>query len=422
MEDPVRDLQTLGAATARALEAYAPERAAAIEKARRDFLLRPDRDGSRPKWHWALAFASLALMVFAVSSVFRTKAVLSFRVDARVGRTNDQISALEQPVLLAFSEGTALTLSASTRAHVVSLAEHGATIALESGSLDASVIHTGVGNWLLNAGPFSVRVTGTKFSLSWDPGRQHFSIRVTDGGVSVSGSLVGAECPVRAGQTLVVSVPENRFQLTNEAPLQSPQPVASTEAAPPVIDQPAGPGALVPSSKLDPEPSGARTAVPGSASSSSVASWRTLAKQGRLREAYASVDETGFESACDSATAAELLLLGDAARLSGRPDRVSVALSQLRRRFPADPRSAVAAFMLGKVAFDRGGADRAAASWFATSLREQPRGSLAREAAGRLMEALQRSGDSNGARRAAKDYLSWYPDGPHAALARSLLQ
>jgi len=143
--------------------------------------------------------------------------------------------------------------------------------------------------------------------------------------------------------------------------------------------------------------------------------------QGRLRDAYASADESGFERACDSATAAELLLLGDAARLSGRPDRVSVALLQLRHRFPKDPRSAAAAFMLGKVSFDRGGADRAAATWFATSLREQPRGALAREAAGRLMEALQRSGDSSGARRAAKDYQSLYPDGPHAALARSLL-
>jgi transmembrane sensor len=420
MEDPVTALERLGSDTARALELVAPERAAAIERARYAFLHRPEPSiRPRQRWNVALAFA-VAAVVIALFGVLRTKPPLSFRVDTRGGRTNDQISALEQPVVLAFSDGTALTLSPASRAHVVSLAEHGANIALESGSLDASVIHTGVSSWLLSAGPFSVRVTGTKFSLSWDPGQQRFSIRVTDGGVAVSGSLVAAECPVRAGQTLVVSVPDHRLQLSNSEQPPSPQAAAEGEASLPVPKLPAAPvAAVAPGSARELPPPSPRSAA---ASTSAGSSWRALAQQGKLREAYASADATGFERACDSATAAELLLLGDAARLSGRPDRVNDALLQLRRRFPSDPRSAVAAFMLGKVSFDRGGADRAAATWFATSLREQPRGALAREAAGRLIEALQRAGDRGGASHAAKDYLSWYPDGPHAALARSLLR
>jgi hypothetical protein len=150
--------------------------------------------------------------------------------------------------------------------------------------------------------------------------------------------------------------------------------------------------------------------------------WRKLALQGKLREAYANADAAGFGPACEGANAADLLLLGDAARLAGRPDRVSEALLRLRRRFPNDPRSAAAAFMLGKVAFERGGSDHSAANWFATSLREQPNGALAREAAGRLIEAFQRAGDSVGAERAAEDYLRSYPQGPHAALAHSLFR
>src|SRR6478609_9915680 len=370
MEDPVTDLQTLGAETARALEVFAPERAAALERAREAFLQRPAPVASRRTWHWILAFAALAVLGLVLESALRTKPLLSFQVDARAGRTNDQISALDRPVLLSLSDGTALELSAATRAHVVSLAEHGANIALESGSLDARVVHTGVSGWLLNAGPFAVRVTGTKFSLSWDPGRQHFSIRVTEGGVAVSGSVVSAECPVRAGQTLVVSVPEHRMQLSNDELLPTQEPVAVSQAVPP--KDPAASASALPSNAPDLQPPNTRSAP---SPPPSVSAWRALAMQGRLREAYTSADETGFERACDSATAAELLLLGDAARLSGRPDRVSVALLQLRRRFPKDPRSAVAAFMLGKTSFDRGGADRAAATWFATSLREQPRGS-----------------------------------------------
>jgi len=219
-----------------------------------------------------------------------------------------------------------------------------------------------------------------------------------------------------------VSVPDRRLQLSNsEQPSHLPAAAAaeSEDQLPPSGPPPAAVSSALPGSapELQP-PSSTRGAGPPLTGTTS---WRTLALQGKLREAYISADTTGFDRACDSASAAELLLLGDAARLSGRPDRVNAALLQLRRRFPSDPRSAVAAFMLGKVSFDRGGADRAAATWFATSLREQPRGSLAREAAGRLIEALQRAGDSGGARHAAKDYLSWYPDGPHAALARSLL-
>ena len=418
MEDPVTALETLGSETALALELVAPERAAAIERARRGFLHGPGPTVvHRQRWNVGLVLAA-AVAVLVLFGVFRTKPLLSFQVDARAGRTNDQISAFARPVVLAFSDGTALTLSPATRAHVVSLAEHGANIALENGSLDASVIHTNTSSWLMSAGPFSVRVTGTKFLLTWDPGPQRFSIRVTEGGVVVSGSLVGAEYPVRAGQTLVVSGSDHRLQLSNSEQSANEAATAEREARLPSTEPPAGATASVaPGSARDVQPPSVRGAV---SSTSGASSWRTLALQGKLREAYASADATGFERACDSATAAELLLLGDAARLSGRPDRVNDALLQLRRRFPNDPRRAVAAFMLGKVSFDGGGGG-VAATWFATSLREQPKGALAREAAGRLIEALQRAGDSSGAQRAAKDYLNSYPDGPHAALARSLL-
>jgi transmembrane sensor len=314
-------------------------------------------------------------------------------------------------VQLSFSDGTRVTLGSSTLVHVVSLRQNGAQIALENGSLEANVVHTGVSAWSLSAGPFSVRVTGTKFSLSWDPDHERFSIRVTQGSVAVAGAVIGAERPVRAGETLVVCVPDHRLRLSNDQPAAASQPSATEIEAP-----------VAPSLPSATEASSALPSIEPSARSASASAWRKLALQGKLREAYVSADVAGFDPACEAANAADLLLLGDAARLAGRPDRVSEALLRLRLRFPKDPRSAAAAFMLGKVAFERGGSDRSAASWFATSLRERPNGALAREAAGRLIEALQRVGDSAGAERAAMDYLTWYPKGPHAALARSLFR
>jgi TolA-binding protein len=150
--------------------------------------------------------------------------------------------------------------------------------------------------------------------------------------------------------------------------------------------------------------------------------WQTLAKAGKLKQAYVAAENQGFSRLCDTASAADLLRLGDAARLAGRPEHAVLALESLRRRFPTDSRRAVAAFTLGKVAFDLRRAFADAAKWFVVSLREQPNGSLSQEASGRLIEALRESGDAIAAARAARDYLERYPEGPHASVARSLLR
>ena len=92
-------------------------------------------------------------------------------------------------------------------------------------------------------------------------------------------------------------------------------------------------------------------------------------------------------------------------------------LSRLRARFANSEEAAVAAFQLGRVT----GGGAASAQWFRTYLNERPGGKLAREASGRLLEALHRSGNSTEARAAAKRYLARYPSGPHADFAARIL-
>jgi len=77
---------------------------------------------------------------------------------------------------------------------------------------------------------------------------------------------------------------------------------------------------------------------------------------------------------------------------------------------------------LGKVAFDQRHDYAQAADWFAKCWQEQPQGGLAREAAGRRLEALRKAGSSAQATQAARDYLERYPTGPHAELARAQLK
>jgi len=424
MARPLTPLGSLGAEVAASFDADMAVRKRAIAQAERLFLAKGMQAVPSP-WRkrarvlsLAAAAACVALLVAFVA--LRTPPRLAFTVDGSAGQAQNWLAApAARPVVVEFSDGTRLTVDPLSRARVVDTEQYGASIALENGSLSAHVVHTSHSAWHLIAGPFAVRVTGTRFDLRWDSASQRFAITVLEGSVGVAGAIVGAERPVRAGETLVASVAEGRFDLINgNEPLALP---GQSDAAPaPLTDGPAfGDPRTAPATSAQGPPDAGTPEISGRDSGGA---WREMAKKGDLRQAFALADARGFQSVCDSATPAELLLLGDAARLSGRPDRASEALFTLRSRYPRDPRRAAAAFALGKVAFDQRHAYAQAAAWFSTCVREQPNGPLVREARGRQVEALRNSGDAPGAQRAAREYLAHYPDGPHADIARSVLK
>ncbi|HEX2876321.1 MAG TPA: FecR family protein [Polyangiaceae bacterium] len=428
MARPLTPLGSLGEKVAESFEQEKAARQLAIARAERMFLTAtrlPAASRSKQRtWAWSLLAACLALVLVGFA-VLRPRQQLAFTVDGSTGRAQTWLAApAARSVLVEFSDGTRLVVEPLSRARVVDTGAHGASIALENGSLSANVVHTSHSAWQLIAGPFAVRVTGTRFDLRWDSASQRFSITVQEGSVGVAGSIVGAERAVRAGETLVASVAESRFDLINGAQRLAGQ--AGGAAAAPPIDGPAfGDPALAPGAPRQAAQAAQAGAEPSrveAPSKDAAGGWRELAKQGDLRQAFAAADAHGFQSVCDSATPAELLLLGDAARVSGRADRATEALFTLRRRFPRDPRRAAAAFALGKVAFDQRHAYAQAAEWFSTCVREQPNGPLVREAWGRQIEALRNSGDGAGAQRTAREYLARYPDGPHADVARSVLK
>jgi tetratricopeptide (TPR) repeat protein len=273
------------------------------------------------------------------------------------------------------------------------------------------------------AGPYSVQVTGTVFDVQWDPALERFEVSVSKGSVNVFGPLIEPSRSVTAGYKLVAELPQSHlevgasegFQVVRSESFLSP----SAKAVLPIAEAQGSASVSV----LSMANGLSSTAVRNVATTEKPElAWRSLARAGKLKEAFVSAETQGFPGLCESASASDLLILGDAARLAGRPERAVSALMSLRRRFPGDARQAAAAFTLGKVAFDQRHAYAEAAKWFSTSLREQPNGSLSREASGRLIEALKNSGQSEEAERAARNYLAKYPEGPHATIARSLLQ
>jgi TolA-binding protein len=218
--------------------------------------------------------------------------------------------------------------------------------------------------------------------------------------------------PVEAGQVLVVS--DGTWKLVPAATGQAtpPEPAAGATAA-------EGAASTLPAEEPGrTEPGAEPTAEAKSAPDRPAPSrrWQALAQAGQYDEALTVAERDGFDATCRSASAADLMTLSEAARLSRHPARARQALVALRDRFPGNAQAATAAFYLGRMT-----GDREAVAWFRAYLREAPGGALRREASGRLLEALSRSGDTAGATDAARAYLKQYPRGPHAPLAERIV-
>jgi hypothetical protein len=319
------------------------------------------------------------------------------------------------PTQLRFSDGTRVEMAPSARARVVEIDAAGAHLLIESGQAHVAVVPRGRASWRLSVGPFVVRVKGTRFDVRWDPERDAFELDLEHGRVEVAGCVFGSGFRMTGGQAVQASCKRGHLhvgqrgqaarELTDRGPAAmggapAPEVAAEIVAASAPKQRPAGE-----------RRSRSRAAPPG---------WRALAVQGKYAAAYAAAEASGFEAECARADAQELAMLADAARHARRPEHEGHALQTLRRRFAGSPRAALAAFALGRLEFDRHQSYREAAEWFGTYLKEQPRGPLTREARGRVMEAVMRAGDAERARELARSYLTDYPSGPHAELARGL--
>jgi TolA-binding protein len=149
--------------------------------------------------------------------------------------------------------------------------------------------------------------------------------------------------------------------------------------------------------------------------------WAPLARSGRYADAYALARSAGVSAECARRGADDVLLLGETARLTDHVDDARLAYQTVRRRFAGSLAAGQAAFNLGRLEA-RAGNGAAAAGFFETYLREQPRGPLAQAALGRLLEARVELGDTRAARETATSYLERYPAGPHAEAARKVLE
>jgi transmembrane sensor len=386
---------------------------------------RPATRNRRPRrlW-WASAALLPAMAAVALWTALRRSppADLTFiQADGQVGRVGETIAAPPvAPWPLKFSDGSVVSLYAGSHARVSAVNAAGARIVLDRGGASASVVHRGGSRWVIDAGPFEVLVSGTRFEVNWDSDDEVFGLDLEEGSVLVSGPCMPVPRSVARGDHLRLSCGSKHetadgiadpAEGAHEAVLPHPESGATSEWVGPM-----GSGAAATTAG----PTRARVATRAASTPASVLqtdAWRRLVDAGRYREALDLVERRGFEPQCRPAPGADLLDLGDVARFAGDARRARQGYLAARDKLPGGGRSA---YGLGLIAFDQERDFAGAAQWFETYLVEQPEGGLQREAAGRAMEAWHLAGEGTRARAAAQRYLRLYPDGLQARLARQL--
>jgi TolA-binding protein len=377
-------------------------------RVRRAVLARQATPRLGPTFRFAFAaglVAALALGATLWAARGSSEAPLRFWVEARHGQVDEWVTARDVEQSLRFSDGSSVVAGPHTTTRVVQISPEGARLTLERGQLEAHIVPREQASWQVAAGPFAVRVTGSRFRMGWDPVTERLSVAVLEGRAQVSGGGQ-PEHELLAGSSL-------ELLLSGAVELKSAFELPAAAAAEPADTS--APAATSAEAARD-EDELLRARKPAERRSD----WRELSTAGHYREALASVEQQGFAAQCAALPARDLLSLGSTARLAGRGDLAREAYQALRRRFPTSSEAAISAFSLGRLASDSG--QRAEAlGWFRRYLNEQPGGPLAREAWGRLIELYAQQGNGAEARKLAEQYLKQYPSGPHAALARSVL-
>ncbi|MDB4988722.1 MAG: hypothetical protein JWN04_3900 [Myxococcaceae bacterium] len=378
-----------------------------LAHARRRFL--DTQRAPRPRagvWWWSGSAALLACAAGLLLWWTPTRSTLTFRVADRPAQVLSWIESEPMADLpVRFSDGSSLLLRKHARARVEHLSARGATVRLQTGELAVSVVHRTATRWLIEAGPYRVHVIGTRFDVSFRPEDQAFALELHDGSVRLEGPGLAGGRAVVAGQ---------RIELRHGAVEQGGSHPAHTAPSPASVKGPTA-------SALSQDVEQAVTSAHGKRAVSVNGldnGWLSSAQRGDYLAALAAAERVGFSTLLADARVLDLLLLGDCAFYAQRDALARQIYGAVRARAPRTEAAGAAAFNLGRLAFRSAATEADSARWFRSYLAEQPRGSLRREALGRLLEAEHASGQYEAARATASAYLLRYPNGPHAHIAK----
>jgi hypothetical protein len=326
------------------------------------------------------------------------------------------VAPSDAPSVASFSDGSVVTFEAGASGRIEDVDARGARVVLAAGEAHVAITPREGARWSIEAGPHVVHVTGTEFTVAWRPTHGTFSVSMIQGSVRVEGPSTPAGVSLEAGYRLDVR-PDGTLAIGRRDARPTPEPLTAATSAPPAVAAATG----LPTAAVDvvvPPPSAATAAAPSTATPKGP-SWTQLVSEGKYGDVVAQARTRGLEEVAQSATLADLVALGDAARYEkdGRAARAS--LEAQRKRFGETQAGRTATFLLGRLAEDGdGNADRALAlydEYLATG------GPFSAEALGRKMALVKRTRGDEAARPIAKTYLEKHPNGGYAKVARAIV-
>jgi hypothetical protein len=327
----------------------------------------------RRRWVPAIAFALAALAILVL--VFRPRPLDPSAIDGAALETDEGES---QTLVLA--DGTRLVMGSATRLLLVRVSGRDVRLQVERGHLDLQVTHVEGRKFTVGAGQAAdVEVVGTKF---------HVDVRTAN----------DVEVGVTEGRVRI----ERRDDPTHPRFLGAGETWAAT-SKPPVAASPLDASAPSPDAGRphDPAP---RAHLPPR--------FVEAYRDGRYLDAYDMV-ASDFEARCLVATADELFLLAEAARLSGHPSQAATAFDALRKGHRTDKRASLAALELGRLRLDELDDPSAAREALDDAILLDPNGNFREDAEARRVQALDAEGRRAECIEARERYLSSFPDGLH---------
>lgn len=277
-------------------------------------------------------------------------------------------------VSVALGDGSRIELMPASRVAVVEGSAHSVRLDVRKGSAHFDVTHVSGRTFFVKSGNVTIRVVGTRFSVT--TAAVPFGRRITvavDEGVVEAASGPGAEpARVRAGQTW--------------STVETTEPTASK-------------------SEPAPRPSSGET---------------TEAKSNEPSPSVAAIDHraSAERPAKAEPTAQELFESANSARQAGNAREAATSYEALLHRYPADARAGLAAFELGRLKMDQLGDTRGAIAALQRAVTGAPSSGFREDALARLARAYGTLGKVESCERMRSAYLASYPNGVHAAAVR----
>jgi ferric-dicitrate binding protein FerR (iron transport regulator) len=130
----------------------------------------------------------VSLALLKAGSLLPRRDALSYR-ERSGAETGQWIETNLEPMELDFSDGTVVMVDRATKAKLSDATRDGPRFRLISGRMAFQVVpHAAHGLWLVDAGPFQIRVTGTIFTVEWMASEGSLRVDVTRGHVVVEGA------------------------------------------------------------------------------------------------------------------------------------------------------------------------------------------------------------------------------------------